>query len=112
MNQSDQDIRNRLIFALPPALTRILRKLLELRLVAGVGLSEMAKLIANDPGLWMYRKHGLTNAEISSDLAKRMGYAKLDVPSWRCKSRRIEFMIRGRFRRCGMPFCWRQRLTY
>ena len=51
MNRSDQDIRNRLLVARLPAMPQILLKLLELCQSDGVGMSEIAKLIANDPGM-------------------------------------------------------------
>jgi HD-like signal output (HDOD) protein/signal transduction histidine kinase len=51
MNRSDQDIRNRLLVARLPAMPQILLKLLELCQADGSGMSEIAKLIANDPGI-------------------------------------------------------------
>jgi putative nucleotidyltransferase with HDIG domain len=51
MNRSDPDIRNRLLVARLPAMPQILLKLLELCQADGAGMSEMAKLIANDAGM-------------------------------------------------------------
>jgi putative nucleotidyltransferase with HDIG domain len=51
MNQSEKDIRNRLLVARLPAMPQILLKLLELCQAEGAGMAEMAKLIANDAGM-------------------------------------------------------------
>ncbi|WP_342619705.1 HDOD domain-containing protein [Rhodoferax sp. GW822-FHT02A01] len=51
MIQSDQDIRNRLLVAKLPAMPQILLKLLGLCQADGAGMAEMAKLVANDPGM-------------------------------------------------------------
>lgn len=51
MNQSDQDIRNRLLLARLPAMPQILLKLLGLCQSDGAGMAEMAKLLANDAGM-------------------------------------------------------------
>jgi len=51
MNRSDQDIRNRLLVARLPAMPQILVKLLELCQTNVAGMSEISKLIANDPGI-------------------------------------------------------------
>jgi putative nucleotidyltransferase with HDIG domain len=51
MNQSDQDIRNRLLVARLPAMPQILLKLLGLCQADGAGMAEMAKLVANDAGM-------------------------------------------------------------
>jgi putative nucleotidyltransferase with HDIG domain len=51
MIQPDQDIRHRLMVARLPTMPQILLKLLELCQVDGAGMAEMAKLIANDPGM-------------------------------------------------------------
>ena len=51
MNQSDQDIRNRLLVARLPAMPQILLKLLELCQADGAGMAEMAKLLGNDAGM-------------------------------------------------------------
>lgn len=51
MNGPDQDIRSRLLVARLPALPQILLKLLELCQADKAGMAEMAKLIANDPGM-------------------------------------------------------------
>jgi putative nucleotidyltransferase with HDIG domain len=51
MIKSDQDIRNRLLVAKLPAMPQILLKLLGLCQADGAGMAEMAKLVANDPGM-------------------------------------------------------------
>lgn len=51
MNQSEQDIRNRLLVARIPAIPQILLKLLALCQADGAGMAEMAKLVANDPAM-------------------------------------------------------------
>lgn len=51
MNRSEHDIRNRLLVARLPAMPQILLKLLELCQADGSGMSEMAKLIANDAAM-------------------------------------------------------------
>ena len=51
MNRSDQDIRNRLLVARLPAMPQILLKLLELCQTDRAGMADMAKLVANDPGI-------------------------------------------------------------
>jgi len=51
MIQSDQDIRNRLLVAKLPAMPQILLKLLGLCQADGAGMAEIAKLVANDPGM-------------------------------------------------------------
>ncbi|NVO04972.1 MAG: HDOD domain-containing protein, partial [Rhodoferax sp.] len=51
MNQSEKDIRNRLLVARLPAMPQILLKLLGLCQADGAGMAEMAKLVANDAGM-------------------------------------------------------------
>ena len=51
MNQSVQDIRNRLLVARLPAMPQILLKLLELCQADGAGMAEMSKLVGNDAGM-------------------------------------------------------------
>ncbi len=51
MPQQDQDIRNRLLVARLPAMPQILLKLIELCQSDEAGMTELAKLIANDAGM-------------------------------------------------------------
>ncbi len=51
MQQTDQDIRNRLLVARLPAMPQILLKLIELCQTDEAGMAELAKLIANDAGM-------------------------------------------------------------
>jgi putative nucleotidyltransferase with HDIG domain len=51
MDQSGQDIRNRLLLARLPAMPQILLKLIELCQTDEAGLGELADLIAKDPGM-------------------------------------------------------------
>lgn len=51
MTQNNQDIRNRLLVARLPAMPQILLKLIELCQADEAGMAELAKLIANDPGM-------------------------------------------------------------
>ncbi len=51
MHQSDHDIRNRLLTARLPAMPQILIKLIEHLQADDLGMPELAKLIATDPGM-------------------------------------------------------------